>query len=256
MITTQRAIVLGSGGLDSAVCTGYAVDQYGAENVVSVSLFYGQRHKKELECANKLAEHYGLKHIEYDISSAMEHTKAVSSLIEGSEIAISDKSYADQIAEEGRPLTEIPLRNGIFLMFAGSIAMSLFPNEEVAVIYGAHADDAAGNAYPDCTPEFAGTTSEAISIGSRDLVHVERPLIHLNKAGVVALGLQLKVPFDKTWSCYNGGEHACGTHCATCLDRVNAFKENGVIDPITYAESIDWSGCEKIDYLIDKYPEE
>lgn len=253
---TKYAIVLNSGGLDSSVCTGYAVDQYGAENVMTVSLHYGQRHsKKELECANKIAEYYGLKHIEYDISSAMEHTKAVSSLIEGSDISVSDKSYADQIAEEGKPLTEIPQRNGIFLMIASSIAMSLFPDEEVSVIYGAHADDAAGNAYPDCTPEFAAAVDEAIRIGSRNLVHLERPLIHLNKAGVVALGLQLKVPFNSTWSCYNGGDKACYV-CGTCRDRYLAFKANGVIDPIKYSEPIDWSGCKKIDYLIDKYPEE
>lgn len=248
----MHALILSSGGLDSSVCTSYAVDKYGKENVVTASLFYGQKHKRELECAKQIAEHYGLKHIEYDISSAMEHTKLVSSLVEGSDIQIDDRSYAEQINTVGKPNTEVPLRNGVFLVVAGSIAMSLFPDEECVIIYGAHSDDAAGNAYPDCTVEFADTADKLIQIGSRGLVRLERPLIDKNKAGVVKMGLELKTPFNNTTSCYHGGAEAEGC-CGTCRDRIEAFRANGVIDPIPYAIPVDWVGCKEIDYLKDVY---
>lgn len=130
-------------------------------------------------------------------------------------------------------------------MVAGSIAMSIFPEEEVAIYYGAHSDDAAGNAYPDCTVEFADKVDEAIRIGSRNLVHLERPLINMNKAEVVKLGLSLNVPYQLTWSCYHGGDAAEGS-CGTCRDRIDAFKANGVIDPIPYSIEIDWTGCRKV----------
>ena len=231
----MKALVLSSGGLDSSVCTSYAVNKYGKENVITASLYYGQKHSRELESAKKIAEFYGLQHIEKDISEAMSHAKAVCSLMEGSDIQIDDRSYAEQISDKGKPNTEVPLRNGIFLVLAGSLAMSLFPDQECVVIYGAHSDDAAGNAYPDCTVEFADTASKLIQIGSRDLVSVERPLINLNKAQVVKLGLDLGTPFEMTWSCYHGGEKACKV-CGTCRDRLAAFEANGIKDPIEYEE--------------------
>lgn len=231
----SKIIVLSSGGLDSSVCTAYAVDKYGAENVVTASLFYGQRHERELRCADEIAKYYGLAHYERDISAVFTDAATVCSLMQGSSVEMMQKSYADQIVEVGKPNTEVPMRNGLFLLCAASMAMSLFSDEDVTIIYGAHKDDAAGNAYPDCTPEFAELADKLIQVGSREKVHVERPLINLNKAGVVKLGLELKVPFQKTWSCYRGGEKACG-HCATCIDRLAAFEANGVEDPIEYEE--------------------
>ena len=244
----MKICVLNSGGLDSSVCTAYAVDKYGRENVVTASLFYGQRHQKELECAEAIAKHYRLAHYERDISSVFADAGNVCSLMQGSDIEMAKKSYAEQIAESGKPNTEVPMRNGLFLLCAASMVMSLFPDEEVTIIYGAHADDAAGNAYPDCSPEFAELADKLIQVGSRDKVHLERPLINMNKAGVVKLGLELNVPFAKTWSCYEGGAKACG-RCGTCIDRIAAFKANGVIDPIDYGIEIDWSGCKTIKYL-------
>lgn len=229
----MKALVLNSGGLDSSVCTSYAVSKYGKDNVITASLFYGQKHKRELESAKLVAEFYGIEHIEKDISDAMSHAKLVSSLMEGSEVKMDDRSYFDQISDSGKPNTEVPLRNGIFLVIAGSLAMSLFPNQESVVIYGAHSDDYAGNAYPDCSYEFASTASKLIEIGSRGLVSLERPLIQLNKCGVVKLGLDLGTPFELTTSCYHGGDKACGI-CGTCRDRIAAFRSNGIVDPIEY----------------------
>lgn len=232
----MKALVLNSGGVDSTTCVGIAVDKYGKENVITASLYYGQKHDKELECARKIAEYYGVKHIEEDISNVMKYAKDVCTLVKGGD-AIEHKSYADQIAEngEGRVATYVPFRNGLFLSIAAAYADSLFPGEEVEIFYGAHADDAAGQAYADCSPEFADAMDKAIRIGTYGKININRPLINMNKAEVVKTGLALKVPYELTWSCYEGGEKACGT-CGTCIDRLAAFAANNVKDPIEYAE--------------------
>lgn len=232
----MKALVLNSGGVDSTTCVGIAVDKYGKENVVTASLYYGQKHDKELECARKVAEYYDVRHIEEDISNVMKYAKDVCTLMKGGE-AIEHASYADQIAEhgEGRVATYVPFRNGLLLAIATAYADSIFPGEEVEIYYGAHADDAAGQAYADCSPEFADAMDRAINIGTYGKITVARPLINMNKAGVVKTGLELGVPYDLTWSCYEGGEKQCGT-CGTCIDRKAAFEANGVEDPVGYQE--------------------
>lgn len=234
----KKALVLSSGGVDSTTCVGLAVEKYGKENVITASLYYGQKHDKELECARAIADYYGVRHIEEDISNVMKYAGEVCSLVKGSKSEILDMSYVDQIAQngEGRVGTYVPFRNGLLLSIATSFADSLFPNEEVDVYYGAHADDAAGRAYADCSPEFASAMDEAISIGTYGKIHVCRPLIDMNKSEVVKTGLDLNVPYNLTWSCYHGREKACGK-CGTCIDRKNAFLSNGIEDPIEYEEA-------------------
>ena len=230
----MKVLVLNSGGVDSTTCVASAVDKYGKDNVVTASLYYGQKHDKELKCAQKIADYYGVKHIERDISNVMEFAKDVCTLMKGGE-EIEHASYAEQIKEhgEGRVATYVPFRNGLFLSIAAAVADSLFPGEKVEIFYGAHADDAAGRAYADCSPEFAAAMDEAINIGTYGNITVNRPLINLNKAGVVNIGLGLNVPYELTWSCYEGGEKQCGT-CGTCIDRKAAFEANGVKDPVEY----------------------
>lgn len=232
-----KALVLNSGGVDSTTCVALAIQKYGSENVITASLYYGQKHDKELECARKIAEYYKVKHIEEDISNVMKYAKDVCTLVKGGN-EIEHKSYVEQIQEngEGRVATYVPFRNGLFLSIATAYADSLFPEEEVEIYYGAHADDAAGQAYADCSPEFAKAMDEAINIGTYGKIHINRPLINMNKAEVVKTGLSLNVPYELTWSCYEGGEKACGT-CGTCIDRINAFKLNGVEDPIEYKDN-------------------
>ena len=230
----MKALVLNSGGVDSTTCVAIAVDQYGKENVITASLYYGQKHDKELECARKIAEYYGVKHIEEDISNVMKYAKDVCTLVKGGK-DIEHSSYAEQIEKngEGRVATYVPFRNGLFLSIAAAYADSLFPGERVQIFYGAHADDAAGQAYADCSPEFADAMNKAINIGTYGQINICRPLINMNKAEVVKTGLALKVPYELTWSCYEGGKVACG-QCGTCIDRINAFLANGVEDPIEY----------------------
>lgn len=231
----MKALVLSSGGVDSTTCIGIAIDKLGKENVSTVSVFYGQKHAKELECANKVAKFYGVKHYELDLSSIMKYSNCP--LLKGSTEKIKHESYAEQIKENGEGMvsTYVPFRNGLMLSSVATLAMSIYPNEEVEIYLGAHADDSAGRAYADCSEEFTNAMKEAIYIGTYEKVTVKAPLVNMTKADVVKTGLKLKVPYELTWSCYEGGEKQCGT-CGTCIDRKNAFKQNGVKDPVEYME--------------------
>ena len=230
----MKALVLNSGGVDITTCVGIAVDKYVKENVITASLYYGQKHDKELECAKKIADYYGVGHIEEDISNIMKYASNVCSLVKGGK-DIVEMSYADQIKKngEGRVETYVPFRNGLLLSIATAYADSLFPNENVEIYYGAHSDDACGNAYADCSEAFAEAMDRAINIGTYNKITVVRPLIKMNKAEVVKTGLKLKVPYELTWSCYEGKEKQCGK-CGTCIDRKAAFEKNGVEDPVEY----------------------
>lgn len=230
-----KALVLSSGGIDSTTCVGIAIARYGSENISTLSAFYGQKHDKELECARRVADYYRVKHYELDLSKIFQFSNC--SLLSQSTEDVPEKSYAEQIEEngEGRVSTYVPFRNGLLLATAASVADSLYPGEEVVIMYGAHMDDAAGDAYADCSIEFADAMNKAINIGTYKKIKLEAPLITLNKAGVVKKGLELEVPYELTWSCYEGKEEQCGK-CGTCIDRRNAFLANGIQDPVKYQE--------------------
>lgn len=224
----MRALVLSSGGVDSTTCLGMAVEKFGADNVVSLSVSYGQKHTKELEAAVKVAEFYGVEHISIDLGLIFKFSKC--SLLAHSDEEIPHESYLKQLEKtNGSPVsTYVPFRNGLFLSTAASIALS---KDCDVIYYGAHADDAAGNAYPDCSEVFNNAMNQAIYEGSGKKLHIEAPLVTWNKATVVKKGLELKVPYELTWSCYEGGEKPC-MQCGTCIDRMKAFELNGVKDPI------------------------
>lgn len=232
----MKALVLSSGGIDSTTCVGIAVKEYGNENVITASLYYGQKHDKELQCAKKIADYYKVKHIEEDISNIMKYANQVCTLIKGGN-DIQHKSYEDQIKvnEDGRVDTYVPFRNGLLLSIATAYADSLFPNEKVKIFYGAHSDDNVGSAYADCSPEFSEAMDKAINIGTYKRISIERPLINMNKAEVIKTGLELQVPYELTWSCYEGKEKQCGK-CGTCIDRKRAFELNNIDDPVGYEE--------------------
>ena len=116
---------------------------------------------------------------------------------------------------------------GLFLYSVASIALSKDCN---VIFYGAHSDDAAGSAYPDCSDAFNQAMKDAIYLGSGNQVTIEAPFVNWTKADVVKKGLELNVPYELTWSCYEGGEKPCGK-CGTCIDRAAAFEKNGVKDP-------------------------
>ncbi len=223
----MKALVLASGGVDSTTCLGEAIDQFGKENVVALAMTYGQKHSKEIESAIAVANYYGLELLQLDLSKIFTYSNC--SLLTHSTEEIPEESYADQLKEtDGKPVsTYVPFRNGLFLSTAASIALS---KDCQVIYYGAHSDDAAGNAYPDCSDVFNKAMNEAIYEGSGHQLRVEAPFVKLAKKDVVKRGLELKVPYELTWSCYEGGDKPCGK-CGTCIDRAKAFEANGVKDP-------------------------
>ena len=130
----MKAMVLCSGGVDSTTCLGIAVDKYGAENVVALSIYYGQRHTKEIESADKVTEYYGVEHISLDLEKIFQYSDC--SLLAHSDKEIPEESYAEQIKKtNGSPVsTYVPFRNGLFLSSAASIALS----KGCEVIYYGH----------------------------------------------------------------------------------------------------------------------
>ena len=224
----MKALVLFSGGVDSTTCLALAVEKYGKENVLALSVSYGQKHSKELEAAQRIAEYYGVQLKRLDLSVIFEDSGC--SLLKGSEDEIPKESYADQLSKtDGNPVsTYVPFRNGLFLSAAASVALSNGCGE---IYYGAHSDDAAGNAYPDCSQAFNDSMNMAIYLGSGNQLNVTAPFIGMTKAQVVAQGLKLGVPYELTWSCYEGKEKPCGV-CGTCRDRIAAFRANGIEDII------------------------
>lgn len=226
----MKALVLFSGGLDSSVCLGMAVAEYGADEVLALSVYYGQKHKKEMEASEKVAKYYGVKRITLDLGEIFKDSNCT--LLEGASEEIPHEEYAEQLKKtNGGPVnTYVPFRNGLFLSSAASIALSHGCSE---IYYGAHADDAAGNAYPDTSIEFNRAISDAIYLGSGNALKIVAPFIDKSKAQVVAKGAEIGVPFELTWSCYEGHEKACGV-CGTCRDRIEAFRMNGLIDPVQY----------------------
>ncbi|WP_303821077.1 7-cyano-7-deazaguanine synthase QueC [Ruminococcus flavefaciens] len=228
----MKALVLFSGGVDSTTCLAIAVDKYGADEVLALSLYYGQKHSRELEAARKIAAYYGVKHKELDL--ALIFADSDCTLLKGSEGEIPKESYAEQLEKtDGKPVsTYVPFRNGLFLASAASIALS---NGCEEIYYGAHSDDAAGNAYPDCSSDFNDAINRAIYLGSGGELRVTAPFIGMNKAQVIAKGLELGVPYELTWSCYEGGDKPCGV-CGTCRDRIAAFRANGIDDPAMKGE--------------------
>lgn len=225
----KEAVVLVSGGLDSAVCLAQAVEQFGAENVLALSMSYGQTHDKEVACASAITEYYDVEIMRTDLSEVFKLSACP--MLQHNEAEIPQGSYDEQQKEqEGTVSTYVPFRNGLFLSYATAIAYSVGAS---TIYYGAHADDAAGEAYPDCSEKFKDLMGSAIFTGTGEKVSLEAPLIYMTKSEVVKCGLVLKVPFELTWSCYEGDEEACGT-CGTCIDRQKAFHDNDTEDPISY----------------------
>lgn len=225
----MKAMVLASGGLDSTTALALAVDKHGKDNVIALTISYGQKHDKEIQSAIKVAEYYGVEHLFLDLTKIFQYSDC--SLLKRSDEAIPEKSYAEQIEETkgDTPVsTYVPFRNGLFLSSAASIAISKECN---VIYYGAHSDDAAGFAYPDCSQDFVDHMNKAIYEGSGHQLKLEAPFATFTKKDIVRMGIELKVPYELTWSCYEGNDKPCGK-CGTCIDRQAAFEANGITDPV------------------------
>lgn len=223
----ERALVLSSGGVDSTTCVGLAIERFGKDNVSTVSVSYGQKHSKELECAQNIADYYDVEHYELDLSQIMKYSNC--SLLSHSTEEIDNGTYEEQIeaSSNGKVSTYVPFRNGLMLSSVAALAMSIYPDDITHIYLGAHADDAAANAYADTSKAFTDAMFLAIDEGTYHQVKVEAPLVEMNKSQVVAEGIRLNVPYHMTWSCYVGGDIPCG-ECGTCKDCIEAFNSNGI----------------------------
>jgi 7-cyano-7-deazaguanine synthase len=223
----KKAVVLLSGGLDSTAALAIACHE-GFE-LHTLSFDYGQRHQREVEAAAAVARHYGVqkqKTISIDL-------RAFGGSALTADFDVPHSRSLEKMAQE-IPITYVPARNTIFLSFALAYAEVTGAND---IFLGINAIDYSG--YPDCRPEYleayermANLATKATTQDGREF-HIHAPLLRMNKAEIIRKGVELGVPYELTWSCYEGEELACGT-CDSCLLRLNGFAEAGLRDPIGY----------------------
>lgn len=230
----MKSIVLLSGGMDSCVLAAKVIHLDGVENVHAVSFNYRQRHSSELRAASNIAEWFGISHQQIILPGVFEG--AGSTLVDPG-LPQPHMSYAELEKAHGVSPTYVPFRNAIFASMAAALALTL---EAGTVWIATHAEDARGWAYPDCTPEFNGAMSNAVSFGTYFKVQLITPFQYMKKYDVLRLGLALNAPFHLTESCYEGRLKACGL-CPTCVERIHAFQTIGIIDPIDYEIAVDWA---------------
>jgi 7-cyano-7-deazaguanine synthase len=227
----KKAIVLLSGGLDSATCCAIAKKKGYA--LYALSFFYGQRHRVELTAAGRVARFFSVKeHRTITIDNAI---VAGSSLT--SKKSVPKNRTVGKIAAK-IPSTYVPARNTIFLSYALAFAEKIGSSD---IFIGVNALDYSG--YPDCRPAYiaafekmANFATKAGVMGKRLTVHA--PLINLTKAQIIRHGIKLGVDYSLTHSCYDPAPSgaACGA-CDSCRLRKKGFKEAGLVDPIQYVKS-------------------
>jgi 7-cyano-7-deazaguanine synthase len=224
-IADMKAVAVMSGGLDSTVL-GYLLRSQNYE-LRAISFDYGQRHRKELDHARAVAADLAAPWILIDLAAG-----GIGQLLRGS--ALTDPSIEvpeGHYAAENMRVTVVPNRNAIMLAIACAGAGSWGAE---AVAFAVHAGD--HPVYPDCRPAFVRAFEAMERLAMEGTAHVEvlAPFVDKTKADIVTLGHQLGVPFERTWSCYNGRDIHCGA-CGTCYERREAFRLAGVGDPTMYA---------------------
>ena len=220
-----KAVVLLSGGLDSTTTLAQAIAD--GNEVTALSFRYGQRHSRELVSAADVSKFYGIKHVIVDMDLSM-----FRSALTREEIDVPENRDESQMGSD-IPVTYVPARNIIMM----SVAAGLCESVDADRIYiGANVVDYSG--YPDCRPEFFEAFEKMINVGTKSGVEghpikIETPILRCSKADIVRLGKKLGAPLHLTWSCYEGGEKACGK-CDSCQLRLKGFEEAGYKDEIEY----------------------
>jgi len=214
-----KAVLILSGGLDSTTLM-YDLLNKGIE-VHAISFFYGQKHSKELECAHALCDKLGVPHKIIDLEVLNE---VAPSALTRSEIEVPEGQYDI----DNMKATVVPNRNMVMLALATSYAISIGANY---VAYGAHAGD--HTIYPDCRPKFVRHMTDAIASCDWSKVELLVPYLYMTKGEIVKVGLSLGVDYSSTWTCYKGGDKACGK-CGSCTERLEAFAFANAVDPIEY----------------------
>jgi 7-cyano-7-deazaguanine synthase len=224
----KKVVVVLSGGMDSATLLYMLQRDY---EIKAVSFNYGQRHKKELHYAETLCQLTDTPHAIVNLNSLTPYIQ--SSALTG-DMPIPEGHYtADNMKQ-----TVVPNRNMMMLSIAGAIAVS---QQAAGIATGVHAGDHA--VYPDCRPEFIVHIETTLKIANQGFIHpdfqVMAPFMYMTKASIAAFGSTYGVPFEHTWSCYNGGAIHCG-RCGTCVERAEAFATAEVPDPTEYESPDFW----------------
>lgn len=220
----KKTLVIVSGGMDSVTLMAMLKKQ--GHDVTALSINYGQRHVKELACA---AEQCAILDVPHKIIEIPFLDPNGSSLTDKSK-EIPEGHYA----AENMKNTVVPNRNMILLSIAAGYGLSITPEGgKLVLAYGAHAGD--HDIYPDCRATFVQSMKEAFEKCDWKPVELYTPFLHVSKADIVKTGVSVGVDFSKTWSCYKGEEKACG-RCGTCVERLEAFDIEGVVDPLEYED--------------------
>ncbi len=219
------AVILLSGGLDSATLLWYAARRLGCARIHTLTFSYGQAHARETACADRLAREAGVEaHRRVDLP-------ALAALAQGASVLLGPGAGVpalDELARSQRdqPPTYVPHRNLVLLSLAAAYAEA----EGFAdVCYGAQAQDAYG--YWDCTPGFRERLNALLALNRRRRIRVRAPFMRWPKRRIVRLGLVLGVPYARTWTCYRGEAAPCRV-CPSCRERRAAFAALGADDPL------------------------
>ncbi len=224
MSETKSAIAVVSGGLDSVTLAFWLKSQ--GYNLHLLGFDYGQRHKRELDCARLCAESLSARLNVIDLSG-------LKPLLKGSALTDDIEMPHGHYAAPSMSVTIVPNRNAIFLSIAYAAAVA---ENAQAVAIGVHGGD--HFIYPDCRPDFIASFAKmqqlAVAGCGDEHLQLLAPFLDKTKSDIVRIGAQLAVPFENTWSCYEGGTLHCG-QCGTCIERKEAFELAQVHDPTKYA---------------------
>lgn len=216
---TEKVVVIYSGGMDSYTVLNRALAD--GKKVYALSFNYGQRHVKELDCAAAVCNELNIEHKIIDIT-------AINQLLAGSSLTDDIDIPEGHYQADNMKSTVVPNRNMILLSLAVGYAVSIGAEQ---VYYGAHSGDHA--IYPDCRPEFVEKMNDVCQIANYEAVTIYSPYLQVDKSAILTDGLTMGLDYNKTWTCYNGREKACGK-CGACQERLEAFRDNNAVDPIPY----------------------
>ena len=234
---SDNAVVSLSGGLDSTILTYLLVEAYGEDNVACISFNYNQRHDIELQKAKTTTKKLGVRHKVIDTSFLGELVKDVSAMVKGD---VATPTVQD-ILGDPQPVTYVPYRNMILSSLTASYCESIGFN---AVAMGIQAIDS--YSYWDTTPDFARSINEIFSLNRKANMRIITPFVDLTKVDEIEMGIELGVPFEDTWTCYNpeipptrfgpgpDDEPKCCGICPSCAERLAAFEKVGIKDPLNY----------------------
>jgi 7-cyano-7-deazaguanine synthase len=217
----MKTVLILSGGMDSATLL-YDLIAHG-DSVEAIGVNYKQRHGKELAYAETLCSGLGVRFDVLDLSS-------LSGFLTGS--SQSDPNVPVPFGKYDEPsmkLTVVPNRNMFMLAAAGAVAIA---RKADRLAYGAHAGD--HTIYPDCRPEFVEAMGKAFGLCDWHTLALHAPYIDMTKGDICKRGVELRVPYEKTWTCYVGGDTPCG-RCGSCTERAEAFEFAGIPDPLLEA---------------------